>query len=49
MQVIFGRRLEVFGTTKLEEIINRHWIKFTITNLFSYFFLFIYFGMLGVV
>jgi hypothetical protein len=26
MQVIFGRRLAVFGTTKLEEIITRHWI-----------------------
>jgi hypothetical protein len=49
MQVIFGRRLAVFGTTKLEEIITRRWIKGIVIDLLFYYFLFIYFGMFGVV
>jgi hypothetical protein len=48
MQVNLGRRLAVFGTTKLEEIITRCGIKGTITDLLSYCFLFIFFGMFGV-
>jgi hypothetical protein len=49
MQVSLGRRLAVFGTTKLEEIITNRGIKGTITYLLLYFFMFIYFGMFGVV
>jgi hypothetical protein len=42
MQVNLGRRLAVFGTTELEEIITRHGIKGTITDiLFYYLFSFI--------
>jgi hypothetical protein len=48
MQVSLGRRLAVFGTTELEEIITRRGIKGTITDLLSYCFLFICFGMFGV-
>jgi hypothetical protein len=48
MQVGLGRRLAVFGTTELEEIITRHGIKGTVTDLLSYCFLFIYFGMFEV-
>jgi hypothetical protein len=48
MQVSLGRRRVVVGTTELEEIIIRCGIKGTTTNLLSYFFLFICFGMFGV-
>jgi len=48
MQVILGRKLVVFGTTELEEIITRHGIKGTVTDILFYLFLFIYFGMFGV-
>jgi hypothetical protein len=36
MQVILGRRLAVFGTIELEEIITRCGIKGTITDLLLY-------------
>jgi hypothetical protein len=49
MQVSFGRRLAALGATELEEIITKHWIKGTITDLLFHCFLFIYFGMFGVV
>jgi hypothetical protein len=49
MQVNFGRRLAVFGATELEDIITRRWIKGTVTDLLFYSFMFIYFGMFGVV
>jgi hypothetical protein len=48
MQVSLGRRLAVFGTTELEEIITRRGIKGTVTDLLFYCFMFIYFGMFGV-
>jgi hypothetical protein len=48
MSVSLGRKRAVIGTTKLEEIITRHGIKVIVTDLFSYFFLFIRFGMFGV-
>jgi hypothetical protein len=49
MQVIFGRRLAALGATKLEDIITKCWIKGTVTNLLFNCFMFIYFGMFGVV
>jgi hypothetical protein len=49
MLVIFGRILASFEAIELEEIITRHWIKGTITDLLFHFFLFIYFVMFGVV
>jgi hypothetical protein len=48
MQVSLGRRLAVFGTTDLEEIITRCGIEGTVTDLLFYCFIFIYFGMFGV-
>jgi hypothetical protein len=45
MQVILGRRLAVFGTTYIEEMITKRGIKGTIIDILSYFFIFIYFGM----
>jgi hypothetical protein len=48
MQFILGRRLAVFGTTELEEIITRRRIKGTVTDLLFYCFMFIDFGMFGV-
>jgi hypothetical protein len=49
MQVNFGRRLAAFGATEIEEIITKRWIKCTITNILFHYFMFIYFGMFGVV
>jgi hypothetical protein len=49
MQVIFGRRLASLGATELEEIIIECWIKGTVADLLFHCFLFIYFGMFGVV
>jgi hypothetical protein len=49
MQVSFGRRLAALGATELEEIITKRWIKGTVTDLLFHCFLFIYFGMFGVV
>jgi hypothetical protein len=49
MQVSFGRILVALGAIDLEEIITRHWIKGTVTDLIFHFFMFIYFGMFGVV
>jgi hypothetical protein len=48
MQVNLGRRRAVVRTIELEEIITRHGIKGTVTDLLSYCFLFICFGMFGV-
>jgi hypothetical protein len=48
IQVNLGRRLAVFGTTELEEIITIRGIKGTVTNILFYSFLFIDFGMFGV-
>jgi hypothetical protein len=48
-EVIFWRRLAVFGALDLEEIITRCWIKGTVIDLLFHCFLFIYFGMFGVV
>jgi hypothetical protein len=36
MQVSLGRRLAVFGTTELEEIITRDGIKCTVIDILSY-------------
>jgi hypothetical protein len=33
MKFSFGRRLAAFGATELEEIITRHWIKGTVTDI----------------
>jgi hypothetical protein len=49
MQVSFGRRLAASGATELEEIITRHWIKGTVIDILFHYFMFIYFGMFGVV
>jgi hypothetical protein len=49
MQVIFGRRLAALGAIELEEVNTKHWIKGTVFDLIFYFFMFIYFGMIGVV
>jgi hypothetical protein len=49
MHASFGRRLAVLGATKLEEVNTKRWIKGTISDLLFHFFLFIYFGMFGVV
>jgi hypothetical protein len=48
MQVSLGRRLAVFGTTELEEIITRRGIKGTVTDILFYCFLFVRFGIFGV-
>jgi hypothetical protein len=48
MWVSLGRRLAVVGTTELEEIITRHGIKGTITDLLYYLSLLICFDMFGV-
>jgi hypothetical protein len=48
MQVILGRRIVVFVTTELEEIITKHGIKGIVTDILFYYFMFIDFGMFGV-
>jgi hypothetical protein len=49
MQVSFGMRLATFGATELEEILTKRWIKGTVSDLLFHCFMFIYFGMFGVV
>jgi hypothetical protein len=49
MQVIFGRRPKSKEASKQEVVYIEHWTKGIASDPLSYFFLFIVFGMFGLV